>query len=162
MKFTNFNKTKLSLSYSSPSARRTRSHAVQNEEENNHSEATTFSLEYISKNIAIEVTPGHNKTYTSESVGKYHESFMDAIDVFWHVRDDNGWLPTISDQKRCKGVFVPMKHFSHEEFPCTLSVFTRLRFNQKVNKSIANQHFKVGISYYRSCIECIRFALNLH
>ena len=140
MKFSNFNKTKLLLSHSSPSTRKTRSHAGQMVEEDNHSEATTFPKKYLAKNVAIEVTTGHNKTYTYETFGKYHESFMDSIDVFSHVHDHNDWLPTIGTQKRSKGVFVPLRHFNHQEFPCTLSVFTRLRFNQKVNKSIANQH----------------------
>ena len=154
MKFSNFNKTKLLLSHTSPSTRKTRSHAGQMVEEDNHSEATTFPKKYLAKNVAIEVTPGHNKTYTSESVGKYHESFMDSIDVFSHVHDHNDWLPTIGNQKRSKGVFVPLRHFNHQEFPFCLSVFTRFSFNQKVNKSATNQHYKFGISYYKSCIEC--------
>ena len=156
MKFANYKKVELLLNQTLTTPRRTRSQDAKSSEDETIPKASTFPSRYHPKNIAIEVTPGKNKMYTKQSAGKYHEFFLDSIDVFCQVLDRDDWLPNISNEPRTKGVFIPLKHFNHEMSPTILNTFGLSFLNNKSKgaTSTTTKHYKFGISFYPSCVDC--------
>ena len=153
MKLPSYKKVQLLTSSQTPTARRTRSQDSNNEDEDTIF-ANAFHLDSRPKDIPLEVTPGKNKMYTKAVAAPYHEFFLDSIDVICQVFENEDWLPKLSDSKRSKGVFIPLKHFKHESIPPVVTSFSLSYFKNKGKGSISTKHFKFGISYYPSCIGC--------
>ena len=82
-----------------------------------------------------------------------NSSWMQLM-FFCQVLDRDDWLPNISDEKRTKGVFIPLKHFNHDEAPTILNTFGLSFLNNKSKGSTTTKHYKFGISFYPSCVDC--------
>ena len=106
MKFASSNQMKLFLKQSAPTAKRTRSHSKDKIDEDTSNYVILDKLDRHPDNIPPQVYPGNDKKNTNQNDIKYHERYVDSINLFCKVHNAPDWIPTCKTEKRTKGVFV--------------------------------------------------------
>ena len=154
MRLSSSNPIKLFLQESVPTAKRTRSHSKDKVKEDTSNYAIVDHIDRHPDNIPPQVTPGQNRKNTKQNDTKHHEHFMDSIDILCKVHEDPNWIPTSKTKNRTKGVFVPLKYFSHDEFSPSLLAFIFQTFSINFTEKTSQKFFKFGITYYPSCAGC--------